>query len=294
MKNSEKPERKALRIDVVRHAPSEYKQPEWRDIKTADDIAVVEGRDEDGPRAKEKAEALVRETAEKIAATIEPGEEVAIWSSPTGRTLETARIISEVLEEKSRERGFIVRRKGVAGEYGIKIFAKLGEIEDFAHDLFLPLVAGGKVDFEGKRFIVDKAQTNPDGLDADTYYASGAFDKIPDEAKKAWPKGYAEAIGKIEKFASANGRLIEVLRRLRDTTVRKNYRVIIVTHRGPSASIVETFTAGALLGLDPAQFVALERRDGKLVATAANGREQGDSDTDVIEAFKDRHLNPER
>ncbi len=284
-------EEKTMHVDVVRHAPSRYTQPEWRDVESADDIfavaAVPEESEDDKADAKEKARQFVRESAEKIADDVGPDEEVAIWSSATGRTIETAKIISEVFQE----RGIHLRRKGVAKGYGIKIFNTLGELKDFTPGFYCALLDGGNVNFEGVEFTIDKADSNPDDLDSDVYYASDAIAKIPEEVRKKWPARFYENVSKIEKYASANKRIVDVLRRLRDVPKDKNYRVIIVTHRGPSAAIVETFTAGALAGLDPAKFIALERKEGKMVATQANELNEGDSATDVIEDFERKYAN---
>jgi broad specificity phosphatase PhoE len=274
----------SLKIDIVRHGPSTYRQPEWKDAGTADDINMI-GRYSDGEKTDEeiaqgKAEAvrIIRKTAEEIAAGIRPDEEVIIWSSPTGRTLETARIISEVLEEK----GIRLRKKGSAEEYGIRTFEKLGEVENFSWPLFEPLMNGGEVEFDGIKFTIDKALSNPENLGYPDYFTSDAIKKIPAESKALWPEQYVQEIERFESFSEVTKRMADTLRRLKKVE-DKNYRVIIVTHDALTGAIVKTFTHDELSGIQPGQFISLEKKGEKLVATRVGDMTEGDSDKDVID-----------
>jgi broad specificity phosphatase PhoE len=260
-----KPE-KDLKVNIVRHGPSTYRQPEWTDVASADDIA----------EGKEKAIAIVRATAEKLAEDISPDEEVAIWSSPTGRTLETARIISEVLEEK----GIQIRKKGTASEHGIKVFERIGEVENFSWSLFEPLMNGGEFEFQGKKFNIDKSKTNPTGMGYPDYFTTDAIKDIPDEVKQQWPKEYVDQIEKFESFADVSERMVGTLRKLKNLK-DKHYRVILVSHDALTGAMVKTFTSDELGGINPGQFLGIERRGGELVVTRIGDLTEGDSDTPI-------------
>jgi broad specificity phosphatase PhoE len=278
------PNKKELKVDIVRHGPSTYRQPEWNDAKTADDLNTI-GRYTDGSKTEEeitkgKNEAIeiIRKTAEKIAAEIKPDEEVVIWSSPTGRTLETAKIISELLQEK----GVKLRKKGVSEDYGIKTFEKLGEVKNFSWPLFEPLMNGGEIEFGENKFKIEKSLSNPNNLGYPDYFTSDAIKDISDEVKSQWPKDYVAEIEKFESFAEVNKRMIDTLRRLNNVGDKK-YRVIIVTHDALTGGIVKTFTHNEFSGIEPGQLISLERKDDKLVTTRVGNITEGDTEKDITE-----------
>jgi broad specificity phosphatase PhoE len=276
--------KKELKVDIVRHGPSTYRQPEWDDVKTADDLNTLgryvdsEKTDEEIAKGKEEAIEIIKKTAEKIAGEIEPDEEVVIWSSPTGRTLETARIISEVLQEKEIR----IRVKSASDEYGIKTFEKLGEVRNFSWPLFEPLMNGGEIEYGGVKFTIDKSLSNPTNLGYPDYFTSDAIKSISQEVKDKWPREYVAEIEKFESFAEVNKRMIDTLSRLKKIGDKK-YRVIIVTHDALTGGIVKTFTHDKFSGINPGQLISLERKDDKLVAISVGDITKGDSEKDVTE-----------
>jgi len=278
---SESPKKK-LKVDVVRHGPSIYRQPEWSDINTADDLNTV-GRYEDGSitdeelaKGKEEAIAIVRASAEEIADNIEEDEEVAIWSSPTGRTLETARIIRDVLSE----RGIQVRSKGNASEHGVKVFDRIGEVKNFSWELFEPLMSGGEVEFDGEKFTIDKSLSNPNNIGYPDYFTSDAIKDIPETAMDSWSKKYIAQIKEFESFADVSERMSKTLQKVKKLNDKK-YRIILVTHDALTGALVKTFSSGEMGGVNPGQFLSLERSDNKLVVTRVGDVFEGDSETDV-------------
>jgi|GEM_PF-2027038 len=278
------PNKKELKVDIVRHGPSTYRQPEWSDVKTADDLNTV-GRyadgsktDEEITKGKNEAIEIIRKTSEKIAAEIQPDEEVVIWSSPTGRTLETARIISEILQEK----GVKLRKKGASEDYGIKTFEKLGEVKNFSWPLFEPLMNGGEIEFGENKLKIEKSLSNPNNFGYPDYFTSDAIKDISDEVKSQWPKDYVAEIEKFESFAEVNKRMIDTLRRLNNVGDKK-YRVIIVTHDALTGGIVKTFTHNEFSGIEPGQLISLERKDDKLVITKVGDITEGDTEKDITE-----------
>ncbi len=277
-------EGKRLRVDVVRHGPSSYTQPDWRDVATASDLSTL-GRYEEGTKSdaevtegKEMAVAAVRSTAEKIAESIQSDEEVIIWASPTGRTLETARIISEVL----KERGVALRKGGDASEFGIKIFEQFGEVRNFSWDLFAPLMLGGEVALGESVFSIDKRNSNPAGLGYPEYFTSDAIREIPQSVKNQWPHEYVEKIEQFESFAEVTRRMADGLRRLK-MLKDKHYRIILVTHDALTGAMVKSFTNGERGGLNPADFLSLERRGDKLVVTRVGDITEGNNSQDITE-----------
>ena len=273
-----------LKIHIVRHGPSSYRQPEWRDIATAYDLNTL-GRYDDASlsvakirEGERRAVKMVERTALEIAADIKLGEDVAIWASPTGRTLQTARIISRIL----RSRGLRPRKGEYGARHGIKIFALLGEVRNFSWELFEPLMNGGEVTYAGRTFYMDRALSNPKGLGYPSYFRRDAIKDISAEAKALWPAEYVARIERFESCAEATARImcaLSRLKRIRD----KNYHIILVTHDGLIGSLVATFTSGRLESIGPAQCVSLERRCASLVVTQVGDITEGDDIKDVIE-----------
>lgn len=258
-----------LNVDIFRHGKSNYTQPYEVPISEAQDLM---------PEAIEK----VKENAEKLAEMIEPDEEVEIWASPMGRTLHTAKIISEVLEEK----GITLRKKGTGEgvEYGIKVWPELSEVKNFSWGLFEPLMNGGWVEFGENRFYVDKKLSNPKGLGYPDYFNTDAILDIPDEVKSQWPQEYVDRINSFETFKDVTGRIIKPLSRLKQLHDKK-YRIIMVTHDALTGFMANVFTGGEKGGLEPGTFINLERKDDKLVATQLGEIMEGNSDVDVIDEF---------
>jgi broad specificity phosphatase PhoE len=264
-------ENKTLGVDIFRHGEAKYGQGE---------VPLAEAND-----LTEKGIEKVRENAEQLAELIGSNEEVAIWSSPMGRTLQTAKIIAEVLKQK----GIKLRAKGVTEESGIKVFNELTEVKNFSWKSFSPLITGGEVEFAGKKFFVDKSLTNPKNL-GKTYYMENGVGNIDPRAKEQWPKEYVQEIEGFEKFFEATKRIMRPLARLKKLG-DKPYRVIIVTHDALTGFIANVFSGGEENGIDPGSFINLERKNGKLVATKVGELKEGDKETDVIDEFNKRREN---
>lgn len=259
----------SLHIDIFRHGQAKYEQGEV-EIKEADDLT------KEGIRE-------VKISAEKLADFIRPDEEVEIWSSPRGRTLQTAKIIAETLEQK----GIHLRKKGNAEDLGIKVFDQLGEIKNFSWKLFNPLVVGGEVELDGKKFIIDKNLTNPRGIDYQKYFTEDGIKNITPEARAELPADYIKEIEGFEKFIDATKRMIKPLSRLKKIK-DKSYRIIIVTHDALTSFAVSIFSTGERGGLDPGEFLSLERKDDKIVVEQMGELKKG-SDSDIIDEFNKKY-----
>lgn len=271
---SEKPENESsLRVDIFRHGKTKYEQKK---------VSIEEAQD-----LTEEGIEDVKVNAEKLADLIQPDEEVEIWSSPMGRTLHTAKIIVETLEQK----GVRLRRKGDAKESGIKIFEQLSEVKNFSWNLFSPLITGGEVEFGGRKFIIDKNLTNPNDIGYPEYFTEDGIKDITPEAKAQLPEDYVREIEGFEKFIDVTKRMMKPLSRLKKLE-DKSYRVIVVTHDALTGFIANVFSGSEQGGLNPSEFINLERKAGKLVATRIGELEEGDTDTDVTDEFNSRHNPP--
>ena len=256
---------KSLKINIVRHGPSTYTQPDWRDPKTANDITTLveitgSETEEDLSIAKQKAIEIVTKSAEKIASEILPNEEVVIWSSPTGRTLETAKVILETLKSKG------INIKKERPNLGIGIFEKLGEIKNFSWDLFKPLVDGGQVTVAGTEFYIDKNVSNPNNLSYSDYFKNDELRKISQEVLRTWPREFLNQIMDFETFFDVTKRVASSITRIKKVT-DKNYRLIIVTHDAFAGNILTTLFESETKSINPGQFISTERRGDDLVLT---------------------------
>lgn len=261
---------KNFNANIFRHGATEYEQGETT-IEEAGDLT-------------EKGIEEIKARAEELAELIRPEEEVAIWSSPSGRALHTAKLIAETLEQK----GVNLRKKGEAEDFGIKVFKQLSEVKNFSWNLFNSLITGGEIELAGKKFFIDKNLTNPRDIKYPEYFINDEIKNITPEAKTQLPPCYVQEIEGMEKFVDATRRIMKPLSRLKKLK-DKSYRVIIVTHDALTGFIANVFSSGEQSGLNPGEFINLERREGKLIATKVGKSEEGDTNTDVVEEFNRRH-----
>ncbi len=249
-----------LNIDLLRHGQAKYEQGE---------VGIAEAGD-----LTEKGIAEVRASAAELAKLIRPDEEVAIWSSPTGRTLQTEKIVAEELKARG------IQLREVKGQ-PIKVYKELGEVKNFSWGLFQPLVNGGEVTFGAEKFTIDKSQTNPRALSGGEYFNGGEIQNIPPEVKQTLPADYVAAIESFEEFPAVTARIMKPLKRLNKLQDKK-YRVIIVTHEALTGFIANLYQADSQ-GINPAEFINLERKADKLIATRI-GPNEIESDQDIFKA----------
>ena len=124
-------------------------------------VAISEAND-----LTDEGRSFVREQAERLASELGQDEEITIWSSPMGRTLETATIVADVL----REKGFEIRLKKSAdntevpssAENTIRVFEALEEVRGLDIELFSALVDGKSYTLEdGTEVTFDKSKNKP-------------------------------------------------------------------------------------------------------------------------------------
>ena len=153
------------------------------------------------------------------------------------------------------------------------------------------MITGGEVASGGKKFFVDKNLTNPNNLGYPEYFAEDGIKDITPQAKAQLPEDYVREIEGFEKFIDVTKRIMKPLSRLKKLD-DKSYRVIIVTHDALTGFIANVFSGGEKSGLHPGEFINLERKKGRLVATRVGEAEEGNTDIDVIDAFNRRHHLP--
>jgi broad specificity phosphatase PhoE len=230
--------------NVVRHGETKYE-------KGDEQVSVEEAED-----LTEEGEKQMKETALSLADQIDDSEAVRVWSSPTARTLHSAKIISDVL----RKEGKNIEVEPGGNEYGVRPFEQFGEVENLDFELFEPLITGGTVEFAGRTFSIDKNETNPKNLDYPEYFIKDAAHEIPDEVKNDWPKAYVNQIESFEKFNEVTNRIIRNLERA-SKAEDKDYRIIIVTHDALTMFLADTFTGGEKQNLDKSEFISLTRKE---------------------------------
>jgi len=130
------------------------------------------------------------------------------------------------------------------------------------------------------RIVVDKNLSNPKNIGYPDYFTTDAIKDIPPDVKKQWPQEYVSEIARFESFADVSARMADTLRRLKKIGDKK-YRVILVSHDAMVGALVKTFTSGQSSGINPAQFLTIERQGDKLVVTAVGDLTEGDNQTDV-------------
>jgi broad specificity phosphatase PhoE len=213
-------ERHNVRVTLFRHGTAKYEQGKVA-ISEANDL-TDEGRE------------LVRSQAERLADELGQDEEITIWSSPMGRTLETATIVADVL----RNKGFNIRLKKSAedgdvsqsAENTIRVFEALEEVRGLDIALFSALVDGGSYTLEdGTEVTFDKSKTNPNNLSFQDYYYRGGYKKYLEDGENI-PAEVQMSLNSLEQEVNIHHRFDRNVERVSKAQSDKKQRVIIVTH----------------------------------------------------------------
>ncbi|PIR44459.1 MAG: hypothetical protein COV10_04360 [Candidatus Vogelbacteria bacterium CG10_big_fil_rev_8_21_14_0_10_51_16] len=213
-------ERHNVRVTLFRHGMAKYEQGK---------VAVSEAND-----LTDEGRNLVREQAERLADELGQDEEITIWSSPMGRTLETATIVADVL----REKGFEIRMKKStdntevppSAEDTIRVFEALEEVRGLDIGLFSALVDGKLYALEdGTEVMFDKSKTNPDNLSFQDYYYRGGYKKYLQSGENV-PAEVQASLNSLEEEADIHHRFDRNVDRVSKAQSDKKQRVIIVTH----------------------------------------------------------------
>ena len=196
-------------------------------------------------------EGIVRVTsnAQHLGDRLIRGLPVKITSSPYGRTLHSARLISDVLREMEYDVKDIVPNEG------------LEEIHDFDRALFLALVNGGDINDNGSRFTIDPSITNPNNLGATDYFRKDINHRLPSSVREYLLPNILDRVLRFESVESAQQRLEKVL----STVTSPNH--ILVTHEGLTGNYSVQATNNPLAILEPGEYLVLNRTGGDWHAT---------------------------
>lgn len=251
------------RVVLFRHGETKYRQRE---------VSLAEAYD-----LTEVGIAEVIGNTESLAVTVGRKTNVFVFSSPLGRSLHSAKLISQVLREYGLR----------AANEDIIIVPNLTEVRNFSWPLFCPLVQGGEIEFAGSRFLVDSAKTNPQQVSVGEYFNEDYIRKIPPRIRRELPPWYVNIIDSFEKFASVSARLLEVLR-LISCFDREDSLFIISTHDALAGFPAEVYSGKQLRGLPTGSFVDMKLSSEGVFVQDIPGFAGGNSNLELFETYKQR------
>ena len=185
----------------------------------------------------EEGRVRVRQQAEKLSSEISKDEQITIWSSPIGRTLETATIISDVLKEKGFKFRLIKSKDSDTNNPSdldiskiIRPFFTLEEVRGLDITLFSALVDGTSYNLkDGSTIIFDKIKTNPNNMTFQDYYYKGGFKDLL-KSGESLPEEVRDSLNSVEEESSVHYRFDRKLETLKGIKTKNKQRVIIVSH----------------------------------------------------------------
>lgn len=195
-------------VYIFRHGETEYKQGPVT-LTEANDLTPTGVR-------------IVTESATNLAKVVGSGPDIALFSSPFGRCLHTAKVIKDKLEQTG------ILTSNITPE------RLLGEVENFEWRLFCPLVFGGEVNFAGERFNINRELTNPEGVSSVEFFRRDLAHTLKGKARDSLPSAYLDKIAQFERYSEVAKRLELILEKLRESYAT----TILVTHEGLTGEYV--------------------------------------------------------
>ncbi len=267
-------------IFIVRHGESYYRQTQTS-IDIADDLT-----------------AKGIESSRKIADWIKSesyAKRLKVLSSPYGRALQTAKVIVDTLDQCPKvdaiETTSSIEETRVYRDL-IESNERLVKSQGFRWEYVNPLIAGGTFDFDGTSMTIDSGLTNPAQYDFHTYLVQDEMKKIPDGAKRSWPKEYANYVQGIETFESVSRRMLQAVADVlqRDET---DINYLIVTH-GSLMGFLSFLHSGQFKEeIKTSEVITLRNHNGETHVTRAGSLPKlgNMSNSDIFEAFNQRFGN---
>lgn len=169
---------------------------------------------------------------------------VRIWSSPFGRTLQTAAIVyRELLENKHR---FAVKKEGLkySERNVIRVLNRFDEVRNFDLHLFRVFLEGGEI--PGHDCVLQKSLTNPHSLSFVEYFNARAWESVA-----GLPASVRAQMDMIEHPSFTQARLKKMLDRLETICLPQKTHIVLVTHQG----LMEGLLADKV---QPADFVTVQ------------------------------------
>lgn len=246
----------ASEIDIYlfRHGEARYQQ-EFVRSGEANDLTTF-GME----RVAEFASKLVDFVKENI------GEPIVIASSPTGRTLQTAEIISKVL----RNAKIPQRERLNQSRHPILVISQLQDQKGYDATAIKILVEGGKVEYESHPFFVDSRVTNPSNLPLENF-GEEEIVSIPKDVLDTFPTVFVDQLKSIESLQSMQIRMTMVLKRIFNFKKKAGLQsYVLVSHDAPTRFLVMGWFGGRKDRLSPGEFLSLQRRGDSLNVRIGN------------------------
>lgn len=222
-----------MNIGIFRHGKSKYRQGRAT-LEEACDLT-------------KEGEYHVNSTAYEFANFNKWVDNAIIFSSPYGRALHTAKIISRVL----KNRFFIDTKK-------IEIDEDLSEVKNFDWGLFSPLINGGYVELNGQNFFINSYESNPKATPHQIYFMHDIYRMLPEELKRKLPKEYIGALESFESFSDVKKRMRRFLQNISNLDEKL---IISVTHEALVYHILDNFSFGQNQSLEPGDYIHIKKKD---------------------------------
>jgi len=217
-------------VDIFRHGEAQYNEGKNVNLYDAKDLTLR------GIRA-------VVINAHKIAKKYTPNTKVGVFTSPYGRTLQTAKLIALVLVKKK------IKVELINCE-------ELEESKNLSWPMLKALMTGGEYAFQGKSFYINKNLSNPMNLTYPDFYIEDCISMIDTDTLSSWPKEFVSAISLTEKHSSASKRMITFLNRLRNQYKSFDQdNAVIVTHDSLVIDLVRQASENKQKTLNPGEYV---------------------------------------
>lgn len=210
----------------------------------------------------------VAESANKLANFVKGsvGEPIVIASSPTGRTLQTAEIISKVLRNAK-----IPQRERLSHPCrSILVISQLQDQKNYDVKAIKILVEGGRVEYKSHHFFVDSRITNPSSLPLESF-GEERIVSIPKDVLDTFPTVFVDQLKSTESLQSMQTRMTMVLKRIFNFKEKAGLQsYVLVSHDAPTRFLVTGLFGGRKDRLNPGEFLSLQRRGNALNVRIGN------------------------
>ena len=230
------------RVEIFRHGVAKYAQGivSW---ETAADLT-------------ESGRNVVKENAVRLANDYRGIEtEVAIFSSPLGRTLESSLIIKDELDKAGLK---------TEGENGIPIKVRrcLQDQINFSNSIVKLLACGGEWSSIAGQIIIDPRRTNPTEIDTSKYCVADALN-MGIEAWRALPDELKAKILVMETSEQIKRRILRFITSLGKLNINRDL-VVVVTHDALITQLLKSY-GDEMTRIPPGGRVTAEVSNGEFI-----------------------------
>lgn len=164
--------------------------------------------------------------AKEFVSKLKPDSVITIWSSPIPRAIETANIFIEELKSK-----WIKIRKQ-------KIFKNFEEVKWFRWEYLKTMTDWWELEFEWKKYQIDKSKTNPKGLNYTLFFRNSAWKDIDPEYLASLGNLW-KTLFSIETFWVMSKRTIKWIERVAKLWKHPTNHILLFSHQCCTDFIVE-------------------------------------------------------